>query len=224
MIKLGLNGARSKMILAVKEALKEIPFCDEFILFHEYSKVSGDLSKLTRESETIIDFSSKEGLKNLLENSGNSSAKFIIGTTGLDPKCLELIKNLSLTNPVLYAANMSVGANLLGYLSGIAENKISDWDIHITETHHKTKRDKPSGTALLIGEMIGSSKEIDYHSLRIGSNPGEHNVIFATQNEEIILSHKIHNRIVFAYGALKAAKWLQNKPRGLYNMFDVLGL
>jgi 4-hydroxy-tetrahydrodipicolinate reductase len=149
--------------------------------------------------------------------------------------------------PVLQAANMSLGVNLLAHLARQAAARLgTDWDIEIVEMHHRHKVDAPSGTALLLGEaaaagrgvplesvsdrgrdgIAGPRKEgsIGFASLRGGSVAGDHQIVFAGEGERIELGHRAESRAIFARGAIEAALWLIGKPAGRYDMADVLGL
>ncbi len=149
--------------------------------------------------------------------------------------------------PVLFSPNMSVGVNLtFKVLEKVAEVIGEDWDIEIVESHHRHKKDAPSGTAMKMGEVIANvlgrdiekdgvfsrhgiigertDKEIGMQTLRAGDIVGEHTVMFCTNGERIEITHRAHTRDMFAKGAIRAAIWMKDKPNGFYNMFQVLGL
>jgi 4-hydroxy-tetrahydrodipicolinate reductase len=157
------------------------------------------------------------------------------------------IEALASLAPVVFSPNMSLGVNLLFHLTGqIAARLGSDFDIEIIETHHRDKRDAPSGTARRLGEiaaaarglsydrdvrhgragLVGqrSDREIGMHAVRGGDIVGDHTVLFAGTGERIEVRHAAHSRATFARGAVTAAKWLADRPPGLYTMRDVLGL
>ncbi|MGH7036343.1 MAG: 4-hydroxy-tetrahydrodipicolinate reductase, partial [Stellaceae bacterium] len=171
----------------------------------------------------------------------------VIGTTGLDAAATEAVAEAAKSAPILWAANMSLGVNLmLGLVRQMARGLGDDYDIEILEMHHRHKVDAPSGTALALGRAAAEGRGIDlaahsqrvrdgitgprqrgdigFATLRGGDNAGEHRVIFASEGEQIEIAHRAGSRRIFARGAVKAALWLAGKPPGLYGMKDVLGL
>lgn len=193
--------------------------------------------------DVIIDFSAPEALAASLDRAVRSSRPILIGTTGLDDLASRRIAEASRHVAVLRAANTSLGVALLADLVERAAEVLDDsWDVEILEMHHRAKKDSPSGTALLLGEAarrgrgsdmgqeIGRSGThlqretgaIGYASLRGGTVIGEHDVIFAGKDERVILSHRAENRMVFARGALAAARFLNKQEAGLYAMRDVV--
>ena len=148
----------------------------------------------------------------------------VIGTTGLTDNEIQKIKEAAKTIPVLLSSNMSQGVNIMFALTDLATKMIgSEFDIHLSETHHVHKKDKPSGTAKTISEIIQSNqKEADVESIREGEVVGDHQLTFSNENEVLTISHHAINRDIFASGAIKAAKWLVGKKPGLYSMKDVL--
>jgi 4-hydroxy-tetrahydrodipicolinate reductase len=129
----------------------------------------------------------------------------------------------------VFTSNFSVGVNVLFWLTRKAAQKLGrDFDAEIVETHHKMKKDAPSGTAKTLAEVLKATKktqsEIPIHSIREGDVVGEHAVIFSGPSEQLELTHRAASREIFARGALRAAKWIINQPPGLYSMQDVLGL
>ncbi|MDC1011054.1 4-hydroxy-tetrahydrodipicolinate reductase, partial [Candidatus Pelagibacter sp.] len=169
----------------------------------------------------------------------------VIGTTGFTQKEEILIKKYSKKIPILKAGNMSLGVNLLMYLTEIASNCLGDnYLSKIFEVHHKHKKDYPSGTALMLGNGIADGKnkkllnligkkflnrksfpfgkKINFNSIRKGEIIGEHEVIFSSGKEIISLNHEAFDRALYSDGALTAAKWLINKRAGLYSMRDLL--
>ena len=194
------------------------------------------------DADVIIDFSTAKAVRPLLDFAYAKSIPVIICTTGLSDDDFSYIKEISLSTPVFFSANMSLGVNLLIGLAKRATEILSDvgFDIEIIEKHHNQKIDAPSGTALAIANSINdvldnqytyqfdrssirekrSKKEIGIHALRGGTIVGEHDVIFAGKDEVITLSHTATSKEVFAVGALKAAKFMAQKSNtpGLYNM------
>lgn len=209
--------------------------------------LSDDLSKTVTGTDVVIDFTWPENILSTAEVCGNAGIPLVVGTTGLSPGQYDDFKRLVSPIPCVFAPNMSVGVNLLFKL--VAETAAilgEDYDIEITETHHRFKKDAPSGTANHLAELIAgvldrnldeqarygrhgiigerTRKEIGIHALRIGDVVGEHTVSFGTIGERIELTHKAQSRDTFASGALRAAKFVCSAKPGLYDMQDVLGL
>jgi 4-hydroxy-tetrahydrodipicolinate reductase len=193
--------------------------------------------------EVLIDFSSPTGLPDSLNRAVSAGIPILIGTTGLDEAAGERISKAAERIAVLRAANTSLGITLLAELVQRAASVLGpDWDIEIAETHHRMKADAPSGTALLLGHSAarGRGTELDgdfgrvgtgltrkegaigFAALRGGTVAGEHDVMFLGDKERIVLSHSAENRLIFAKGALAGAKFLIDKPAGLYSMHDVI--
>lgn len=195
--------------------------------------------------DVLIDFTAPEATLKYLEMVKAAGRRMIIGTTGLTAEQLGRIAEVAKTIPVIRAANMSVGVNLmLQVVAQVAQVLGSDYDIEIVEGHHRFKKDAPSGTALAlldsicraIGRNAGETAvhgregrdalrqpgEIGMHALRLGDTVGEHEVFFGTLGETISVKHSAHTRDTFVKGALRAAAWLADKPAGLYSMQDVL--
>ena len=151
----------------------------------------------------------------------------VLGTTGLSKSDFEQIRIASREIPIFYAPNFSLGMALLRKMAAMAARRFpSEAWIDIVETHHAQKRDAPSGAALLLAQEIRGAhpqnKDAQIHSLRSGHVVGEHTILFNTAEEKLTLSHEAHSREAFAQGALAAAKFLAQKPRGLYGMDDLL--
>jgi 4-hydroxy-tetrahydrodipicolinate reductase len=196
--------------------------------------------------DVLVDFSSPDALELSLGRALSASIPILVGTTGLGPDHHEAIAKAARTIGVIQAPNTSIGINLLRDLVEQATARLgADWDIEILEMHHRHKVDAPSGTALMLGQAAakgrGSSLEklsrfdrmsnhgrereagtIGYASLRGGSVAGEHVVILATEGERIELGHRADSRMIFARGALAAARFLVGRPAGLYSMRDVI--
>lgn len=219
-IKLGLHGANGRMGIAIDEAVSKN---DAFSLVAKFTK--HDTLTSFALCDVIIDFSSTEALSKILETALKYEKKILIGTTGLSNEQFEQIKSASESIAILYAPNTSIGANLLIEMSAKIAKFLHGYDIEITDTHHKNKKDSPSGTALAISSSIESSindlKKIRFSSIRTGDVCGEHEVIFTNENEIITIGAKALSRSVFADGALVATKWLNTAPPGLYTMRDV---
>ena len=194
--------------------------------------------------DVFVDFSAPAGLEHHLDTAVSADRPILIGTTGLDAQHQKMIDEAAERIAVLQAANTSLGISLLSHLVREAAKRLGEeWDIEIVEMHHRHKADAPSGTALLLGEAAAEGRQIElgratreaaggarrpgsigFASLRGGSVTGDHQVVFAGENERIELGHRAEDRMIFADGALKAAIWLVGKPAGRYSMSDVLGL
>jgi len=199
--------------------------------------------------DVVVDFSAPAATRAVLQQCLQRRWALVIGTTGLSPDDHRAIDRAGQTIAVLQAPNMSLGVNLLMALSGQVARQLGlDYDIEITEVHHRFKKDAPSGTALGIAQAICQSSgrdmqkdvvydrhgpeavrkpgQIGLHALRLGDVVGEHSVFFAAPGERLELTHVATSRDVFARGALRAALWLSapGRPAGRYHMSHVLGL
>ena len=193
--------------------------------------------------DVLVDFSAPAALAASLERAVSAGVPILIGTTGLDDLAGERIAAAATEIAVLRAANTSLGVALLAELVERAAQVLGpDWDVEIAETHHRMKADAPSGTALLLGEAAargrgsklqaergrdgtGLKREpgaVGFASLRGGTVAGDHDVLFLGAGERLILSHRAESRMIFAQGALAAARFLVGKPAGLYSMRDVI--
>ena len=198
-----------------------------------------------KKSEVIIDFTSPNCTIEILRIASKLKKKVVIGTTGFNQRQENIIKNYSKKIPILKAGNMSLGVNLLMYLTEIASKSLSEkYLTKIFEVHHKHKKDYPSGTALMLGKGIADGKDkklnnlvgnkylnkktfpygkkINFNSLRKGEVIGEHEVKFSSGKEVITLNHEAFDRALYSDGALTAAKWLMKKKPGLYSMISLL--
>ncbi|GAA5133767.1 4-hydroxy-tetrahydrodipicolinate reductase [Prosthecobacter algae] len=209
--------------------------------------VGDSLSEALPKCSCTIDFSSHHFTKELLAESLRLGKGLVIGTTGHTDEELALIKEASKTIPVVFASNFSVGVNTLFWLTRKAAELLGpDFDLEVVEMHHRMKKDSPSGTARTLVEILAGVRGLDYdtdcrhgrfgdvgartpkeigvHALRGGDVVGDHTVVFANLGERVELTHKASSRDTFAGGAVRAARWLADKPAGLYDMQDVLGL
>ena len=207
-----------------------------------------DASALAAASDVLVDFSTPAALADTLVAARAAGTPIVIGTTGLQPEHHTMIEAAARDIAVLQTANTALGMNVLRKLVEQAARVLGeDWDIEIVEMHHRHKLDTPSGSALLLGASAnigrGAASPIErnrfdrmqngphereeggiyYASLRGGSVAGDHQVIFATDGERIELGHRADSRTIFAKGAIKAARWLADKPAGRYTMADMLG-
>jgi 4-hydroxy-tetrahydrodipicolinate reductase len=173
--------------------------------------------------DVAIDFSLPTGFDGILSCCVQAGRGLVSGTTGLEPAQQEAMRAAAAQIPVLWASNFSLGIAVLALLVERAAAALPGWDCDIVETHHKDKRDAPSGTALSLGERVAKAGiRPQYASLRSGDVIGEHSVRFTTSGERIELAHQAGNRDIFARGALRAAQWLAGRPPGLYGMRDLL--
>jgi 4-hydroxy-tetrahydrodipicolinate reductase len=207
----------------------------------------GELTALAIASDVLVDFSSPDALEGNLDAAVLAGVPLVVGTTGLGERHHRLIDHAAEKIAVLQTGNTSLGVTLLAHLVHEAAERLGeDWDIEIVEMHHRRKIDAPSGTALLLGEaaaagrgiVFGDHNErardgvtgarsrgaIGFASLRGGTVAGEHSAIFAGDDERIVLSHIAENRMIFARGAVRAARWLIGRAPARYTMGEVLGL
>ena len=150
---------------------------------------------------------------------------YILGTTGLSDAQKAKVEEIAKIVPVVFSPNMSVGVNVLfSILPEITKKLGPDYSVEIVEAHHKAKKDSPSGTAKKLAEVITqvTKKDVPMHSIRLGDIFGDHCIVFCGNSERIEIKHQAHSRDLFVVGALKAAKWIFDKPAGLYSMQDVL--
>jgi len=208
-------------------------------------KINLNTNEAFKNTDVIIDFTVPNCTFDILKIASKLKKRVVIGTTGFNQKEENIIKNYSKKIPILKAGNMSLGVNLLMYLTEIASKSLQDEYLSkIYEVHHKHKKDYPSGTALMLGKGIADGKKknlynligkkflnkktfpygkkINFNSIRKGEIIGEHEVTFSSGKEIIKLNHEAFDRALYSDGALAAAKWLINKKPGLYSMRDLL--
>ena len=208
-------------------------------------KIEQNTEQAFKKTSIIIDFTVPRCTFEVLKIASKLKKKVVIGTTGFTKKEESLIKNFSKKIPILKAGNMSLGINLLMYLTEIASGSLGkNFLSKIFEIHHKHKKDFPSGTALMLGKgiAIGKNKnfynllgkkylnkknfpygnKINFNSIRKGEIIGEHEVKFSSGKEIITLNHEAFDRALYSEGALSAAKWLMTKKAGLYSMRDLM--
>jgi 4-hydroxy-tetrahydrodipicolinate reductase len=178
-------------------------------------------------ADVTIDFSHPGAIEEICRAAIDKRKALVIGTTAHSPAQRGLIKKTARSVPIVFASNFSVGVNALFALTRKAGEILRDFDAHILETHHKLKKDAPSGTAKTLAEILQAVRagktEIPIQSIREGDIVGEHMVIFTGPGERLELTHRAAAREIFARGALRAAQWVIDKPAGLYSMQDVLG-
>ena len=179
--------------------------------------------------DVAIDFSYRDAVSEICRTALNLRKSLVIGTTGHSQEQRRTIEKTAESLPIVFASNFSVGVNVLFWLSRKAAELLGpDFSPEIIETHHKMKKDAPSGTAKTLAEVLKAARktkdEILIQSIREGEVVGEHTVIFTGPCERLELTHQAASREIFARGALRAAKWIVGRPPGLYSMQDVLGL
>jgi len=208
-------------------------------------KLDVNTEEAFKKTDVIIDFTVPNCTLDILKIASKLKKRVVIGTTGFNQKEEALIKKFSKTIPILKAGNMSLGVNLLMYLTEIASKSLNEEYLSkVFEVHHRHKKDYPSGTALMLGKGIADGKnknlyslmgkkflnkksfpygkKINFNSIRKGEIIGEHEVTFSSGKEIIKLNHEAFDRALYSDGALTAAKWLINKKPGLYSMRDLL--
>jgi 4-hydroxy-tetrahydrodipicolinate reductase len=185
-------------------------------------------------SDVVLDFSSPEITRQVIETARALAKPLVIGTTGHAAAEKQSLLYATAGLPVVWSGNDSVGVNLLFSLVKEAATALDrDHDIEILETHHRFKLDAPSGTAVRLTEILRETEAhgagtmpgtIRTHAVRAGDVVGDHTVVFAGIGERLELSHRSTDRTIFAHGALRAAHWILRQPAGIYTMQDVLGL
>ncbi|SFL82634.1 4-hydroxy-tetrahydrodipicolinate reductase [Marinobacter zhejiangensis] len=209
--------------------------------------LAGSLADVKDDFDVLVDFTFPDLTLENAEFCKANGKRMVIGTTGMTDAEKEQLALAAESAPIVFAPNMSVGVNVaLNLLRTAAQVLGDDYDVEIIEAHHRHKKDAPSGTALRMGEVVAealgrdlrecavygregftgerSQKEIGFETIRAGDVVGDHTVLFAGIGERIEITHKASSRMTFAKGAMRAAKWLEGKPAGLYDMQDVLAL
>jgi len=239
-----VTGKSGRMGLTIMQAVEENPDA-ALASTHDAGE---DLAAAMAPADTVIDFTIHSFTKEVLAEALKTNTRLVIGTTGHSDEERAAIVEASKSLPIVFAPNYSIGVNTLFWLTRKAAQilKQDRFDIEVTEMHHRHKIDAPSGTARrlleILNEETGTSyeddikhgrvgltgartqREIGMHTLRGGDVVGDHTVMFAADGERVELTHKASSRMTFAAGAVQAAVWLTDKPAGLYDMQDVLGL
>lgn len=245
MTNIAICGANGKMGKTIYNCIKDRDDCKVVAGIDLYTEQYADFpivanpAELPVKPDVIIDFSNPASLNGLLEYCLSTDTPIVVASTGYSDEQIAQIKSASEQIPVFFTFNMSLGINLLVHLAKKATEVLGDrFDIEIVEKHHNQKLDAPSGTAIMlanaINETLDNSKtyiydrhsrrqkrdksEIGMHAIRGGTIVGEHDVIFAGNDEIITLSHSATSKSVFAEGSIKAAIFLKDKPAGLYDM------
>jgi len=252
-INLGISGCLGRMgkqLIKSSKAnrnFKLITLTENKLINKKIAGISLDLNTelAFEKTDVIVDFTIPKCTLDILKIASKLKKRVVVGTTGFSQKEEALIKKFSKKIPILKAGNMSLGVNLLMYLTEIASKSLNDdYLSKIYEAHHKHKKDYPSGTALMLGKGIADGKDknlynligkkflnkkifpygkkINFNSIRKGEIIGEHEVTFSSGKEVIKLNHEAFDRALYSDGALIAAKWLIGKKPGLYSMRDLL--
>ncbi|MBX9805096.1 MAG: 4-hydroxy-tetrahydrodipicolinate reductase [Alphaproteobacteria bacterium] len=240
MIRVGVLGSKGRMGQAIMTALANHPRCNLSV-----AGTRDNIESLFEASDVVIDFTSADALPNHLDLSLKHMKPLVVGTTGLQPHHKQLLPTLATKVPLVVSSNTSIGITILTSLVEKAAHALGeDFDIEISELHHRHKKDAPSGTALMLGQAAakgrgkslktlqcshhttGTRKQgtIGFSVQRGGSIIGDHCVRLIGEEEMLELSHRGLSRSVYANGALHAARWLLDQKPGLYSMKDVLGL
>lgn len=248
MIRVLINGCNGNM---GKELTKYIETTNDFFVLCGVDRKNNtntkfpiftDVSIIKEKPDIIIDFSTPEASINILNFAKSKQIPIVIATTGFSNNQIEFIKHSSKYIPIFKSANMSLEVSIMNILVAKLSKLLSDCDIEIVETHHRNKKDAPSGTALMLASSINSAQEnkfaftygrnfstnkrsrneIGIHSIRGGTEVGKHSVLFLGNDETFELTHSAYSRSIFAKGALLASKFLINKSAGFYEMKDLL--
>jgi 4-hydroxy-tetrahydrodipicolinate reductase len=239
----GINGKMGKVLETMCENTDSVEIIGGIDINlgvpHKFPTVS-DPFELQDKADAIIDFSHHSFAPVLCRYALETKTPVVFSTTGHSDDELNMIRDTSKTVPVFKSANMSLGVNLLTELVKKAAAVLNDFDVEIIEKHHNQKIDAPSGTALMIAEAVKSVRDGEYvfdrtkekkkrekneigiHSVRGGTIVGEHEVIFAGNNEIISISHTAQSREIFAAGAIRAAKFIAGRQNGMYSMEDLI--
>ena len=243
MLRLLINGSKGRMGQMLIVCAKEIPG----LSIGAAVDVGDDFAAGLAKSDAVIDFSHHSTCDAVLTACVAGKKTLVIGTTGHGDAQVAAIRAASEKVPVVFSGNYSTGVNALYWLSRKAAEILGpDFDIEIVETHHRMKKDAPSGTAKNLAEILAGVRKLQYnsdvrhgrsgdvgartkteigmHAVRGGDVVGDHTVLFAAPGERVELTHRASSREIFARGALRAALWAHGQPPGLYTMQDVLGL
>jgi len=249
MVRIILSGANGKMGRVITECARGRSDCAIVAGIDLNTDTPGGFrvfpspAACTVDADVIIDFSHPAALDALLETAAERGLPLVAATTGLDGAQIQALHDAAGKIPIFFTANMSVGVNLMRELSKTAARVLGDaFDIEIIERHHNQKIDAPSGTALMLADAVAGelaappqyvydrhaqrnkrrSGEIGLHAVRGGTIVGEHDVLFAGQDEVLTISHAAYSKDIFATGALRAALFLHDKAPGLYGMSDLI--
>lgn len=258
MLNIGLVGANGKMGIEITRQISNKPtqFSLKSAIVTNTNTVNNEVKitaqtcsnefSILKDVDIVLDFSEPNNSMLLLSYCLKNNLPIVIGTTGFNEQQQQTIRTSAVKIPVLYASNTSLSVNVLFKAIELIAKKLENFEVEITEAHHRYKKDAPSGTALKAGEIIANSRGIKFSECakynRVGMNEarksndigfsvirggdiiGMHDIQFIADGEILSIKSQINNRASFANGALLAAQFLYNKPNGLYNMNDVLKL
>jgi 4-hydroxy-tetrahydrodipicolinate reductase len=243
MTKVIITGAKGQMGQALLRCAERMP---DLVVTGRVD-LGEDLGEVLAGADVVIDFTFHECTVPFARLCAAEKKSIVIGTTGHTAAEQEELRSLSARIPMVWSSNFSTGVNVLFWLTRRAAEILGpEYDLEIMETHHRRKKDAPSGTAKTLAEILAAARqqqlekalrhgreglvgartqsEIGMHSIRGGDVVGDHTVLFATTGERLELTHKASSRDTFAQGALRAAQWVAGKKPGLYDMQEVLGL
>ncbi|HXA08356.1 MAG TPA: 4-hydroxy-tetrahydrodipicolinate reductase [Chthoniobacterales bacterium] len=220
-----LVGANGRMGQAVAAAAAK----DTSLTISARIERGDPVARVIENCDAVIDFSDADATEAVCQACAQHGKPLVLGTTGHSAAQKEAVAAVAQKIPLVFAANFSVGVNVLFALTRRAAELLGDdFDLEVVELHHRTKKDAPSGTAKrlleILQEMRGGHPAVPAHSIRAGDIVGEHTVIFAGAGERLELTHRASSRETFAVGALRAVRWALKQPPGLYNMENVIGL
>jgi len=203
--------------------------------------ITAELASLLEKADVVVEFTSPEGLFQIIETMRPSRLPLVSGTTGLSEEDLNRLKESAAERAILWAPNMSTGVNLMFKLAAEVTRALPDYDVEIVEMHHRHKKDAPSGTAKKLAGIIKANRritkviygregytgerapdELAVLALRGGDVAGEHTLYFATEGERLELVHRASSRLAFAKGTLKAIRFIAHKPKRFYQFADIL--
>ncbi|MHB1358221.1 MAG: 4-hydroxy-tetrahydrodipicolinate reductase [Rhodocyclaceae bacterium] len=242
-IRYAIAGANGRMGKTLVEAVLAAPDAKLAATFD----IGDDVETALSGADCLIDFTRPEGTLQHLEICRRLGVHAVIGTTGFSPDQKQQIEAAARDTPVVFAPNMAVGVNAVFKLLDVAARILNEgYDVEVIEAHHRHKIDAPSGTALRMGEVVAAAlgrdlaecavygreghtgarptTQIGFATIRGGDIVGDHTVLFAGTGERIEITHKAASRMPYALGSLRAARFLQDKTSGLFDMQDVLGL
>ena len=223
-VRVSLVGAKGRMGRTIVDLAKAEPNI-EIVAQCDFGDA---IAPAMENADVTIDFSQPGAIDEICRATVAHGKPLVVGTTSHSPTQRELIEQTARWVPIVFASNFSVGMNALFALTRKAGEILRDFNVEIVETHHKMKKDTPSGTAKTLADLLKDARKIDdevaIQSTREGEVVGEHTVIFTGPGERLELTHRAASREIFARGALRAAEWIVGKPPGLYSMADVLGL
>jgi 4-hydroxy-tetrahydrodipicolinate reductase len=240
----GILGRMGKEVTALLEEDKNMSLVGGFDKREGDAQVAivSSAADLPHDFDVVIDFSGTEAALEMVRMCSSKGKSLVTGTTGFTEREMKEIEAAAKTIPLLMASNMSMGINtVLAILESVPEAVYEGFDVEIVETHHRMKKDSPSGTAKTIARLISEKSgkatlvhgregrglvrkadEIGIHAVRGGTVVGTHSIFFYGNDESIEITHRANSRKIFALGALKAAKWIVKQKPGLYSMKDLL--